>query len=112
MFDNPILFALLISIIVTLVFFFINKDKDKKDPDPTKNTKYLVVFGIIFIITLIGKICYGCNTCHVSNIEDKILSGGNGNDNLSGDNGLSNSTSNDSSNWGNDAIDVGETPPF
>ena len=73
MFDNPILFATLISIIVTLVYFFINKEKDKKDIDPGKNTKYLVVFGLVFIIGLIGKICYGCDSCKtLDNIEEKV----------------------------------------
>ena len=47
-----------------------NKENDKKDRDPGKNTKYLVVFGIVFIVGLIGKICYGCNA--LDNIEEKV----------------------------------------
>ena len=58
MFENPILFGLLTGLIVTLVFFFYNKESDKKNMDPGKNTKYLVVFGIVFIVGLIGKILY------------------------------------------------------
>ena len=30
--------------------------------NPNKNTKYLVVFGIVFVISLIGKIVYSGNT--------------------------------------------------
>jgi hypothetical protein len=70
MFENPILFSSLVSIIITLVFFFINKDRDKKDQDPGKNTKYLVVFGIVFIVSLIGKICYGSKV--IDNIEKRV----------------------------------------
>jgi len=70
MFDSPILFGLLISLIATIVFFFINKEQDKKDKDPSKNTKYLVMFGIIFILTLIGKIYYNGD---LNNIEENIL---------------------------------------
>ena len=52
MFDNPILFALLIGVIASLLYFFVNKEKDKKDKNPNKNTKYLVVFGIVFIVEM------------------------------------------------------------
>jgi hypothetical protein len=70
MFDNPILFALLIGTISSLVYFFLNKEKDKKDKNPNKNTKYLVVFAILFIVSLIGKICY--NGKILNNIDDKV----------------------------------------
>ena len=76
MFENPVLFASVISLIVTLVFFFVNKEKDKKDRDPGKNTKYLVVFGIVFIIGLIGKICYNGSLDDIEDKVEKILSGG------------------------------------
>ena len=76
MFDNPILFASVISLIVTLVFFFVNKEKDKKDKDPGKNTKYIVVFGIVFIIGLIGKICYNGSLDEIEDKVEKILRGG------------------------------------
>ena len=104
MFENPILFGLLVSIIITLIFFFVNKEKDKKNKDPGKNTKYLVVFGIMFIISLIGKICYSSET--INNIEDKvekILSGG---ANSISSNNIEVSTPNISPSVS------GETPPF
>ena len=103
MFDNPILFSSLVSIIITLIYFFINKDRDKKDKDPNKNTKYLVVFGIVFIVSLIGKICYGSKV--LDNIEervDKMLGGGLSNMNEANNletTAMPNTTS-------------GETPPF
>jgi len=113
MFENPILFGLLTGLIVTLVFFFVNKDSDKKNQDPGKNTKYLVVFGIVFIIGLIGKICYSSNT--LDNIEekvDKILGGSNF---IGGSNSVSNGVSNSISNIETSAMpstSSGETPPF
>tara|TARA_B110000211_G_scaffold41862_1_gene43505 strand:- start:3059 stop:3400 length:342 start_codon:yes stop_codon:yes gene_type:complete len=113
MFENPILFGLLTGLIVTLVFFFVNKDRDKKNQDPGKNTKYLVVFGIVFIVGLIGKICYSSNT--LDNIEekvDKILGGSNF---IGGSNSVSNSVSNGISNIETSAMpsaSSGETPPF
>jgi hypothetical protein len=113
MFENPILFGLLTGLIVTLVFFFVNKDRDKKNQDPGKNTKYLVVFGIVFIIGLIGKICYSSNT--LDNIEekvDKILGGSNF---IGGSNSVSNGVSNGISNIETSAMpsaSSGETPPF
>ena len=76
MFDNPILFASVISLIVTLVFFFVNKEKDKKDKNTGKNTKYIVVFGIVFIIGLIGKICYNGSLDEIEDKVEKILRGG------------------------------------
>mgnify|MGYP001396879299 CR=1 FL=1 len=76
MFDNPILFASVTGLIVTLVYFFVNKERDKKDRDPGKNTKYIVVFGIVFIIGLIGKICYNGSLDEIEDRVEKILKGG------------------------------------
>ena len=108
MFDNPILFALLIGVISALAFFFVNKEKDKKDKNPNKNTKYIVVFGIVFIICLIGKICYGSKI--LDNIDERV-------DKMLG--GSSLSVNNDTSNGLSNPIDNivksstgGETPPF
>jgi hypothetical protein len=120
MFENPILFGLLTGLIVTLVFFFVNKEKDKKDKDPGKNTKYLVVFGIVFIVGLIGKICYSSNA--LDNIEEKVdkilggnLSGGSNIVSNSISNGINNGINNGISNIETSAMpstSSGETPPF
>ena len=113
MFENPILFGLLTGLIVTLVFFFVNKDGDKKNQDPGKNTKYLVVFGIVFIIGLIGKICYSSNT--LDNIEEKVDKILGGSKFIGGSNSVSNSVSNGISNIETSAMpsaSSGETPPF
>ena len=113
MFENPILFGLLTGLIITLVFFFVNKDRDKKNQDPGKNTKYLVVFGIVFIIGLIGKICYSSNT--LDNIEEKVDQILGGSNFIGGSNGISNGVSNGISNIETSAMpsaSSGETPPF
>ena len=54
MFENPIMFSMLVSVIITLGYFFMNKEKDKKDPRPEKNMKYMILFGVMFIVSLIG----------------------------------------------------------
>ena len=59
MFENPIMFSMLVSVLITLGYFFMNKEKDKKDPRPEKNMKYMILFGVIFIVSLIGKIVSG-----------------------------------------------------
>tara|TARA_Y100001980_G_C14422366_1_gene213030 strand:+ start:102 stop:407 length:306 start_codon:yes stop_codon:yes gene_type:complete len=101
MFDNPILFALLIGVIASLLYFFVNKDKDKKDKNPNKNTKYLVVFGIVFVVSLIGKIVYSGNTLEkLEERVEKVISGGMD---------LPSSVSSESF---DNKISSGETPPF
>lgn len=101
MFDNPILFALLIGVIASLLYFFVNKDKDKKDKNPNKNTKYLVVFGIVFVVSLIGKIVYSGNTLEkLEERVEKVISGGMD---------LPSSVSSETISGG---VQSGETPPF
>ena len=100
MFDNPILFALLIGVIASLLYFFVNKDRDKKDKNPNKNTKYLVVFGIVFVVSLIGKIVYSGNT--LEKLEERVEKV------ISGSMDLPSSVSNESF----DKVSGGETPPF
>jgi multisubunit Na+/H+ antiporter MnhB subunit len=104
MFDNPILFALLIGAISSLLFFFVNKNKDKRDKNPNKNTKYLVVFGIVFVICLIGKIVYSGNTLEkIEEHVEKVIGGGMD---------LPSSISSDSFNKVGESVQTGETPPF
>ena len=66
MFDNPIIFSLLISSIIALGFYIFNREKDKQNFDPNKNMKYVLVFGIVFIVCLLGKICFN------DTISDKV----------------------------------------
>ena len=104
MFDNPILFALLIGVIASLLYFFVNKDKDKVDKNPNKNTKYLVVFGIVFVVSLIGKIVYSGNTLEkLEERVEKVISGGMD---------LSSSVSSVSFDKISSGVQSGETPPF
>ena len=58
MFDNPITFSLLIASLLSLGYFLVNRTKEQNNPDPNKNMKYILVFGIVFIICLIGKMCF------------------------------------------------------
>jgi hypothetical protein len=104
MFDNSILFALLIGVIASLLYFFVNKDKDKMDKNPNKNTKYLVVFGIVFVVSLIGKIVYSGNTLEkLEERVEKVISGGMD---------LPSSVISESFDKVSGGIQSGETPPF
>ena len=58
MFENPITFALLTSSVVSLAFYLFNREKDKKNIDSNPNMKYVLVFGIVFILGLIGRILF------------------------------------------------------
>ena len=74
MFENPIMFSMLVSVIITLGYFFMNKEKDKKDPRPEKNMKYMILFGVMFIISLIGKICYSGSIDIIEGTIEKVVS--------------------------------------
>ena len=78
MFENPIMFSMLVSVIITLGYFFMNKEKDKKDPRPEKNMKYMILFGAMFIVSLIGKICYTGNFNIIEGTIEKVVSNGGG----------------------------------
>jgi len=70
MFDEPIVFALLISSIVSLGYYLFYKDKDKKSRDLNPNMKYVLTFGIVFIVSLLGKILYSGRT--ISKVEEVV----------------------------------------
>ena len=58
MFNNSIAFSLLIASLISLGYFFRRNAKEQNNPDPNKNMKYVLIFGIIFIVCLIGKLCF------------------------------------------------------
>ena len=68
MFDEPIVFALLISSLISLGYYIANRGNDKKNKEDNPNMKYVLTFGIVFIVSLIGKILYG----NRSTIEDSV----------------------------------------
>jgi len=70
MFDEPIVFAMLLSSMISLGYYMFNREKDKKNKDENPNMKYILTFGIVFIVALIGKILYG-NKNNL-NIEESI----------------------------------------
>ena len=73
MFENPITFALLVSSIVSLAFYLFNREKDKKSKDSNPNMKYVLVFGIVFILGLIGKILFnGSGQSVESAVEEAV----------------------------------------
>ena len=100
MFDNPIIFSLLISSIIALGFYIFNREKDKQNFDPNKNMKYVLVFGIVFIVCLLGKICFNDTLDKVEEVVEKVVSVGG---DSSGEADVSNNV---------EMSDVGGQPPF
>ena len=81
-----------------------NKERDKKDENSNKNTKYLVVFGVVFVISLIGKIIYSDKALEkVEEHVEKVIGGGMD---------LPSSISNESFDKVGSGVQTGETPPF
>lgn len=69
MFDNSITFSLLIASLLSLGYFLVNRTKEQNNLDPNKNMKYILIFGIVFIVCLIGKLCFSGK---ISGIEKTI----------------------------------------
>ena len=73
MFENPITFALLVSSVISLAFYLFNREKDKKSKDSNPNMKYVLVFGIVFILGLIGKILFNSSSQSVENVVEEVI---------------------------------------
>ena len=52
-------FALLVSSVISLGYYMFNREKDRQNRNPNPNMKYVLTFGIVFIVSLLGKILYG-----------------------------------------------------
>ena len=83
MFDNPITFSLLIASLLSLGYFLVNRTKEQNNPDPNKNMKYVLVFGIVFIVCLIGKMCFSGKILDIEKTITESVGGGDGSENLS-----------------------------
>ena len=73
MFENPITFALLVSSVVCLAFYLFNREKDKKSRDSNPNMKYVLVFGIVFILGLIGRILFNGSSQSVESAVEEVV---------------------------------------
>ena len=73
MFENPITFALLVSSVVSLAFYLFNREKDKKNRDSNPNMKYVLVFGIVFILGLIGRILFNGSSQSVESAVEEVV---------------------------------------
>ena len=73
MFENPITFALLVSSVVSLAYYLFNREKDKKSRDSNPNMKYVLVFGIVFILGLIGKILFNGSSQSVESSVAEVV---------------------------------------
>ena len=73
MFENPITFALLVSSVISLAFYLFNREKDKKSRDSNPNMKYVLVFGIVFILGLIGRILFNDSGQSVESAVEEVF---------------------------------------
>ena len=73
MFENPITFALLVSSVVSLAYYLFNREKDKKNIDSNPNMKYVLVFGIVFILGLIGRILFNGSSHSVKSVVEEVV---------------------------------------
>lgn len=73
MFENPITFALLVSSVISLAFYLFNREKDKKSRDSNPNMKYVLVFGIVFILGLIGRILFNDSSQSAGNVIEEAI---------------------------------------
>ena len=73
MFENPITFALLVSSVVSLAYYLFNREKDKKNIDSNPNMKYVLVFGIVFILGLIGRILFNGSSKSVESVIEEAV---------------------------------------
>jgi len=73
MFDEPIIFALLVSSVISLGYYMFNREKERQNRDPNPNMKYVLTFGIVFIISLLGKILYGENISKVEEVVEQVV---------------------------------------
>ena len=73
MFENPITFALLVSSVISLAFYLFNREKDKKSRDSNPNMKYVLVFSIVFILGLIGRILFNDSGQSVESAVEEVV---------------------------------------
>lgn len=76
MFNNSITFSLLIASLISLGYFLVNRTKEQNNPDPNKNMKYILIFGIIFIVCLIGKLCFSGKILDIEKTITDSVGGG------------------------------------
>ena len=77
MFENPITFGFLISIIITLIYFMINKKLNKDKKEENNNEKYALLFGFTFIVALFIRMNMN-SKCEVDISSDSINTSGGG----------------------------------
>ena len=57
MFDNPFVFGLMTSTLITFISYIINKSKSKSDQEQTdKLNDIIILFVVCFVIIVVGKI--------------------------------------------------------
>ena len=60
MFDNPFIFGLVTSTLITFISYIISRNKNKSEQEQKdKLNDMIILFVICFTVTIFGKICMG-----------------------------------------------------
>jgi hypothetical protein len=62
MFENPVIFSLIMGLIVSIGYLIYYKNKENKE----KKKNSVILFSIVFVLSLIINICFVCNDDDVS----------------------------------------------
>ena len=70
MLDSSLGFSLFVSIIITGIIYFVNRDKYINSDNKEKMNDTIIIFVIIFIVVLISKLCIGGTSTALVKVED------------------------------------------
>ena len=78
MFDNPFIFGLVTSTLITFISYIISRNKNKSEQEQKdKLNDMIILFIICFVIIVVGKIMIsGSNTSTMSNAKVVETKGG------------------------------------
>jgi len=63
MFDNPFIFGLVTSTLITFISYIISRNKNKSEQEQKdKLNDMIILFIVCFVIIVVGKIMIGGNT--------------------------------------------------
>jgi len=70
MLSSSLGFSLFVSIIISSVIYFVNRDKYDVNSQKDKMNDTIIVFVIIFIVVLVSKLCIGGGSTAIVKVED------------------------------------------
>ena len=74
MLDSSLGFSLFVSILISSIIYFVNREKYDVHSQKEKMNDAIIVFVIIFIVVLISKLCIGGGSTALVKVEDVKMS--------------------------------------